>query len=247
MFSLEGRTALVTGAGQGVGAGIAKVLSQQGAIVAVNDLDAGRARVTVGEITRAGCRAVATPFNVTDHGAVVAGFEQARMEIGEIEIVVANAGIPAAGMPQTRFVDTDPELWHRFIDLNLYGVLHCLHTALPGMCARGWGRVIVISSEAGRVGLDIDVALYGAGKAGAIGLLRHVAREVAPDGVTVNALSLGLMDNVGGEWADRIMRTIPRRRLGTAADIGHAVAFLASDEADWITGQVLPINGGSNT
>jgi len=246
MFELNGKVALVTGAGQGVGAGIATVLAGQGAAVAVNDLDPDRASSTVDAIVADGGSAVAVPFDVTDYAAVVAGVAAARAALGPVDIMVANAGIPAAGMPQVAFVDTTPELWRRFIDLNLYGVLHCAHAALPSMCERGWGRVIVISSEAGRLGLDINVALYGAGKAGAVGLLRHVAMEVAPMGVTMNALSLGLMNNVSGDWADAIARTVPRRRLGSPTDIGAAVAFLASDAADWITAQVLPVNGGSH-
>lgn len=247
MFELTGRVAMVTGAGQGVGAGIAAVLAKQGAAVAVNDIDAGRASATVEAIRADGGTAIAVPFDVTDHAAVVDGLAAAGDSLGPVDVMVANAGIPSAGMPQLAFVDTQPELWHRLIDLNLYGVLHCAHASLPGMIERGWGRVIVISSEAGRFGLDINVALYGAGKAGAVGLLRHVAMEVAPLGVTMNALSLGLMDNNASEWADAIAKTIPRRRLGTPTDIGNAVAFLASDEADWITAQVLPINGGSHT
>lgn len=247
MFELTGRVAMVTGAGQGVGAGIASVLAAQGAHVAVNDLDAHRAELVAASIRTRGGTAVAAAFDVTDHAAVVAGVAAAGNALGAVDIMVANAGIPAVGMPQLAFVDTGPELWHRLIDLNLYGVLHCAHAALPGMIERGWGRVIVISSEAGRFGLDINVALYGAGKAGAVGLLRHVAMEVAPMGVTMNALSLGLMDNNAGDWAEAVARTIPRRRLGAPTDIGSAVAFLASDEADWITAQVLPINGGSHS
>ncbi|MCU1400977.1 MAG: short-chain dehydrogenase [Acidimicrobiales bacterium] len=245
MFELDGRVALVTGAGQGVGAGIAAVLAAQGAAVAVNDLHPDRAEATVAAVIAAGGKAVAVPFDVTDYDAVVAGVAAARSALGPVDILVPNAGIPSVGMPQLPFVDTNPELWHRFIDLNLYGVLHCIHAALPSMCELGWGRVVVISSEAGRHGLDIKVALYGAGKAGAVGLLRHVAMEVAPQGVTMNALSLGLMGNVSSEWAAKVARSVPRRRLGTPTDIGAAVAFLASDAADWITGQVLPVNGGS--
>ena len=113
------------------------------------------------------------------------------------------------------------------------------------MCERGWGRVITISSEAGRVGLDINVSVYGAAKAGAAHLMRHVAREVGPYGVTANVISLGLMDNVPDEFTQPIIKTIPVRRLGSGEDVAAAVDYLASDGASWVTGQTLTVNGGS--
>jgi NAD(P)-dependent dehydrogenase (short-subunit alcohol dehydrogenase family) len=236
----RGRVALVTGAGQGVGAGIARALTAAGFRVLVNDLYADRASEVASSL---GGAAEALPFDVTDYDAVSAAFASA----GPIDVLVNNAGIPVDGFPQTPFASSDPAVWRRFVNLNLYGVMNCTHVALPGMVSRGWGRVVTISSEAGRHGLDIGVSLYGAAKAGALGLMRHVAVEVAPFGVTVNSVSLGLIGNVSSDWADRVARTVPRRRLGTPDDIGAAVAFLASDEADWITGQVLPVNGGAYT
>lgn len=233
MSRLDGKLALVTGGGQGVGAGIARVLADRGAAVVVNDLYAERARAVADEV---GGRAV--PFDVTDLDAVRAGFADA----GPVDILVNNAGIPTAGFPQVDFKDSDPDLWRRFVDLNLYGVMNCTHTALPGMCERGWGRVVTISSEAGRVGLPIRVSLYGAAKAGAIGLMKHVAHEVGPFGVTCNALALGRMEGI---TADPPRQPVPR--LGTGEDIGATVAFLASEGGDWITGQVIPVNGGAVT
>jgi 2-hydroxycyclohexanecarboxyl-CoA dehydrogenase len=233
MSRLDGKIALVTGAGQGVGAGIARALADGGAIVVVNDLFAERAEQVAAEV---GGRAVA--FDVTDLDAVRAGFAAA----GPVDILVNNAGIPAAGFPQVDFKDTDPALWRRFVDLNLYGVMHCTHSALPGMCQRGWGRIITISSEAGRVGMSLRVSLYGAAKAGAIGLMKHLAHEVGRDGVTCNSLALGTMEGVPLDPS-----RFPIPRLGTGADVGAAVAFLASDDADWITGQVLGVNGGAVT
>jgi 2-hydroxycyclohexanecarboxyl-CoA dehydrogenase len=232
--TLGGRTALVTGAGQGVGAGIARALAEQGADVFVNDLFADRAEAVAAEI---GGTAKALPFDVTDLAAVQAGFAEA----GPVDILVNNAGIPSAGFPQVDFKDSDPELWARFVDLNLYGVMNCTHTALQGMCERGWGRVITIASEAGRVGLPIRVSLYGAAKAGAIGLMKHVAHEVGPLGVTCNALALGSMENVPGP------ARYPIPRKGTGADVGATCAFLSTDGAEWITGQVIGVNGGAVT
>ena len=244
MFDLTGRVALVTGGGQGVGAGIAVALASAGAAVAVNDLVADRAAAVA---DRLGGRAVGVPFDVTDLDAVRTGVAAVEAALGPVDVLVNNAGIPTAGFPQVSFAESDPAVWRRFVDLNLYGVMHCTHAVLRGMSERGHGRVITISSEAGRLGLGLGVSLYGAAKAGAVGLLRHVAVEVAPAGVTVNCLSLGLMDNVAGEWADAMAARVPRRRLGSPADVGAAVVFLASDEAGWITGQVLPVNGGTAT
>jgi len=223
----------VTGAGQGVGAGIARALAEHGVAVVVNDLFPDRAEAVAAEV---GGRAVA--FDVTDLDAVRAGFATA----GPVDILVNNAGIPADGFPQVDFKDSDPELWRRFVDLNLYGVLNCTHTVLPGMCDRGWGRVITISSEAGRVGLPIRVALYGAAKAGALGLTKHLAHEVGRFGVTCNALTLGTMEGVPLDPS-----RVPIPRLGTGGDVGAMVAFLASDAAEWITGQVIGVNGGAVT
>jgi NAD(P)-dependent dehydrogenase (short-subunit alcohol dehydrogenase family) len=234
MSTLAGRTALVTGAGQGVGRGIAQVLAEQGADVVVNDLFADRAEAVAAEI---GGSARAIAFDVTDLAAVQAGFAEA----GPVDILVNNAGIPSAGFPQVDFKDSDPELWARFVDLNLYGVMNCTHAALQGMCERGWGRVITIASEAGRVGLPIRVSLYGAAKAGAIGLMKHVAHEVGPMGVTCNALALGSMENVPGP------AKYPVPRKGTGRDVGATCAFLATDGAEWITGQVIGVNGGAVT
>lgn len=245
MLDLTGRVALVTGAGQGVGAGIGEVLAAQGASVAVNDLFPERAAAQARRISQGGGRAVDVPFDVTDYGAVGKGVERCQAELGAVDVLVNNAGIPADGMaPLLPFKDTEPHQWARFVDLNLYGVLNCTHAVLGAMCDRGWGRIVTISSEAGRIGLPINVSLYGAAKAGAVGLMRHLAIEVGPAGVTVNCLSLGLMDNGGSEWTRRVAAAVPRRRPGSPADVGAAVAFLASDEADWITGQILPVNGG---
>jgi NAD(P)-dependent dehydrogenase (short-subunit alcohol dehydrogenase family) len=246
MFDLAGRIALVTGAGQGVGAGIALALAAEGAAVAVNDLRQDRAETTAQRVIDEGGQAIAVSFDVSDYEAVSAGFQETVRLLGPVDILVNNAGIPADGFPQIPFKDSEPAFWRRFVDLNFYGMLNCTHIAVGPMCDRGWGRIITISSEAARMGLDINVSVYGASKAGAVGMTRHLAVEVAPDGVTVNAISLGPMENVGGAWADKIAAGIPRRRLGTGTDAGLAVAFFASAEADWITGQVLPVNGGSH-
>ncbi|RIL05148.1 MAG: short-chain dehydrogenase [Proteobacteria bacterium] len=247
MFDLSGRVALVTGAGQGVGAGIAKTLARRGAIVVVSDLYEERALAVAQEIQTAGGETVASAFDVTDPDAVRGEVHRLERSLGRIDVLVNNAGIPASGMQLRSFRDMDPSEWRRFVDLNLFGVLHCVHAALGGMCARGFGRIVTISSEAGRVGMPFGVSLYGAAKAAAVGFTRHLAMEVGPSGVTANCLSLGPMDNIPAPIADAIVGQLPLRRVGKPEDVGAAVAYLASDEAGWITGQVLPVNGGAAT
>lgn len=247
MFDLTGRVALVTGAGQGAGAGIARALARQGAAVAVNDLVAARAERVAETLAADGRRARAVAFDVTDAAAVVRGVAEAADALGPIDVLVNNAGVPS-GMELTRFRELDPAAWARFVDLNLYGVLHCTKAVLDGMCERGFGRVVTISSGAGQVGLGIGVSLYGAGKAGAIAFMRHLAIEVARSGVTANTLALGLLASAeGAELPPGLAASVPAGRLGTPEDVGAAVAFLASDEAGWITGQTLGVNGGSVT
>ena len=248
MFDLSRRVALVTGAGQGNGVGIARTLASQGAAVAVNDLHEERARAVTERIGEEGGKALAVAFDVTDPEAVGAGVARVSEALGPVDVLVNNAGVPE-GMSLAPFQQLPPEEWSRFVDLNLYGVLHCTLAVLSGMCERGFGRIITISSGAAQAGLPIGVSLYGASKAAAVGFMRHLAMEVARCGVTANCLALGLMANAAGaaDSTQAIARTIPVGRLGTPEDVGAAVVYLASDEAAWLTGQTLGLNGGSTT
>ena len=245
MFDLTGRCAVVTGAGQGIGAGIAGHLAARGARVLVNDLDAAKAAATADAIRARGGDAAPLPFDVTRLDDVVAA-----LRAQPVDIVVNNAGnAGSTRMVPTPFREMDPSQWDGPLDVNLYGVLHTTHAVLPGMCDRGFGRIIGISSGAGVVGLSLGVAPYGAGKAGALALLRHVAIENARLGVTANSIALGLMEMVGADRSvtDALERTIPAGRLGTGDDVGAACVWLASDEASWVTGQTIHVNGGSVT
>ena len=247
MFDLSGRTALVTGAGQGVGLGIAATLLEAGATVFVNDLVPERAEAAA---TALGPNAHALPFSVADRGAVTAAVEQAVATVGPIDILVNNAGIPPSMRP-VKFRDMDPAEWAAYVDVNLYGVINCVSATIDAMCERGWGRVITISSGAGTQGLNIGVSMYGAGKGGAISFMRHLAVETARSGVTANTLALGLMARDDDEQALTVTaamaKQVPVGRLGTGRDIGVTCVFLASDEAEWITGQTIAVNGGSVT
>jgi 3-oxoacyl-[acyl-carrier protein] reductase len=247
MFDLAGKVALVTGAGQNVGAGIARALAARGAAVAINDLHAERAERVAKQIEASGARAIAAPFDVTSLAAAQQGVAAAKAALGPIDVLVNNAGVPD-GMGLTRFRDYDPAQWARMIDLNLYGVLHCTRAVVDDMCARSWGRIVTISSGAGQVGLPIGVSLYGAGKGAAIAFMRHLAIELARTGVTANTLALGLMSNAGdADGTQTIAAQVPVGRLGTPDDVGAAVVYLASPEASWITGQTIGLNGGSTT
>lgn len=244
MFDLTGRRALVTGAGQGVGAGIAVALARQGASVAVNDVRAERARAVTDEIVDAGGDAMAAPFDVTDLRQVTEAVEA----LEPIDILVNNAGVggehPMAIEP---FRQMDPSSWEGPILVNLYGVMHCCRAVVDGMCRRGWGRIITISSGAGTAGAGIGLSPYSAGKGGGLAFTRTLALEVARQGVTANSLALGLMGQPDPALTEQIARSIPVGRTGTPEDVGAACVWLASDEAAWVTGQTIEINGGSIT
>src|SRR5215208_826886 len=206
MFDLSGKTAVVTGAGQNVGAGIARALAAQGATVHVNDIVAERARATVQQITDAGGTAAVASFDVTDYDRVT----DAMDAIGTVDVLVNNAGNGGAeGMGLVQFRDSDPSGWMGAINVNLFGVLHCSRAVINGMCDRGFGRVITISSGAGITGLHIGVSPYAAGKGGAISFMRHLAAETARFGVTANSLALGMMQPANADATAALVRQIP--------------------------------------
>jgi len=168
--------------------------------------------------------------------------------VGPVDILVNNAGSGGEHpMEVAQFRDLDPSAWDGPIKVNLYGVLNCCHGVIDGMCDRGWGRIVTISSGAGTNGVHIGVSPYSAGKGGAISFTRTLALEVARFGVTANTLAIGLMTMEGVEVTEALARTIPVGRTGTPEDIGAACVWLASDEASWVTGQTIEVNGGSVT
>jgi len=244
MFDLSGRTALVTGAGRNIGAGIARGLADQGAHVVVNDYFHERARAVAAEIGRAGGLASPAAFDVTELDGVL----EAVGEIGDVDILVNNAGLAGpTDMKAEQFRDMDPAAWQASVDVNLYGVMNCCHAVLDGMCERGWGRIITISSGAGTSGVGIGVAPYSAGKGGGLAFTRSLALEVARFGVTANTLALGLFERKNREITERFARAVPAGRTGRPADVAAACVWLASEEAAWVTAQTIGINGGSPT
>jgi NAD(P)-dependent dehydrogenase (short-subunit alcohol dehydrogenase family) len=250
---LDGKVAVVTGAGRSVGLGIAQELAEAGASVAVNDLHPDRAKEAVGEVRSAGGKVIAAPFDVSKLDDVRAALAKIEKELGPVDIVVNNAGIPEEAGALGRFKDSDPAIWHKWIDLNLFGSLYMIRTVLPGMVERGWGRIIQISSGSGSRGIPAGVSLYGAGKAGIEGALRHIAIEEAKSGVTFNSIALGLMANTAGNTqitapgvaAPGTLAAVPMGRLGDPREIGACAVWLASDKAGFVTGQTIHVNGGT--
>ena len=244
------RVAIVTGAGQGIGKGIATALGEAGFKVAVADLNQPIAEQTAKEITAAGGTAIAVEIDVTRTDSVASAVRTVEAELGPIEVVVNNAGWDDF-MP---FTDTTEEFWDKILDINFKGALRVLKAVVPGMAERGFGRVVNIGSDAGRVGSSLE-AVYSGAKGGIIAFGKTLAREVAAHGVTVNTVCPGPTDTPAlrkfaedaGD-AEKVIggmtRAVPMKRLGTPDDIGPAVAFLASDGAGFITGQTLSVSGG---
>lgn len=244
---IEGRVALVTGAGGGVGREIAIQMARAGAEVWVNDLHLDRAEKACSDIEAE--RLVAHPVvaDVTDGEAVAAMVA----ETGPIDILVNNAGIPVEGFPVKSFVDSEPSDWDPLIRLNLAAVLNVTRVYLAPMLERGWGRILTIVSDAGRRGERKQV-VYGAAKAAAMGFSRGLAAEVGTSGVTVNCISLGTMGhgmlaeaieaNPGLE--EKLAKSYPVGRIGRTSDPAPLAVLLCSDAGEWITGQVYPVDGG---
>ncbi|WP_440713325.1 SDR family NAD(P)-dependent oxidoreductase [Gordonia sp. FQ] len=239
---LDGKIAFVTGAGQGIGAAIARRLADDGATVIVTDLNAETAAAAAAAL---GDGSIGLQVDVTDRTSVNAAVDAAVDRFGRIDVLVNNAGWDK-GEP---FVDSVPETWDRIIDINLYGVLNTCARIAPMMIAQGSGSIVNLGSDAGRVGSSGE-AVYAAAKGGVIAFTKSLARETARDQVRVNCVCPGPTDtalfaSMGGEkLREALKRAIPMRRLGQPDDLAKAVAFLASDDAGFITGQTVSVSGG---
>lgn len=250
MRGLTDKVALVTGAGGGIGSAICRRLAEEGCVLGLFDVDEAAARALADSVSEAGAKAHVAAVDIADYGAVrkaVAAFEQAA---GRIDVLVNNAGWDRF----SPFLETDEALRERIIDINLRGPINMHHAVLGGMAERGWGRVVNIASDAGRVG-STGEAVYSACKGGVIALTKTLAREMASRGVLLNAVCPGPTDTPlfrgfldEGDFGRRIYeglsRAIPLKRIGQPEDIPGIVAFLASDDAAYITGQVISVSGG---
>ncbi len=243
---LKDKVALVTGGARDVGREIVLALAAEGAAVAViYRHSAHEAEATVAEVQAAGGTACAFAADVADDAQVRAMVDAVVRDLGRVDILVNNAGVAV----RQRFQDTTPEDWRHQIGVGLYGPIHTCHAVVPHMMKQGGGRIVSLAGDSSRVG-EAGLALAAAARAGAIALMKSLAKEFGRFGITANALALGLIETAHSDptWMaenrDRITKMYPLRRIGRPDDVAPMVAFLASDAAGWITGQVLSINGG---
>jgi 3-oxoacyl-[acyl-carrier protein] reductase len=252
-FRLDGRVALITGAGSptGIGRAIATAYARAGAAVVLGDVDASGAERNAQTLTEAGSTAFAVALDVTDEASVSAAVGEANRRAGRVDILVNNAGITSS----TPLVELTVAEYDRLMAINLRGAFLCLKAVIPGMIERRYGRIVWMSSVAGKQGGGVfGTSHYAASKAGMIGLCQGAARELARHGITSNAIApamvlTGLVAKTGGEEAERRQdernrELIPVGRSAVAEDVAAAALFLASDEAGYVTGEVMDVNGG---
>jgi 2-hydroxycyclohexanecarboxyl-CoA dehydrogenase len=244
MERFEGRNALVTGGASGIGAATVRRLAAEGARVAVADLNEEGAREIAAEVD-----GVAIALDVSDDGSVRAGIGRAAEELGGLQVLVNNAGTDRFAF----FTQTDPELWDFVLGVNLRGVLSVTHASLPHLQERG-GAIVNVASEAGRLGVS-GSSIYSAAKAGVIGFTKAIARESARYGVRANAVApgpidtplLGMLDTLGAlgeKWKRLTIEATAAKRVGTPEEVAATIAFLASEDAAYVTGQTIGVSGG---
>lgn len=250
MRKLEGKTVVVTGGGGGIGGATCRRFAAEGARVAVLDLSLEAAQKVAEEIHEKGGQALALRCDITNRADVEAALQQTQAQLGPVEVLVNNAGWDVF----RPFTKTEPVQWEKLIAINLTGALHMHHAVLPGMVERKCGRIINIASDAARVGSSGE-AVYAACKGGLVAFSKTIAREHARHGITVNVVCPGPTDTAlfaeykeGAGNPDKLLeafqRSIPLGRIGQPDDLPGAIVFFASDDANYITGQVLSVSGG---
>ncbi len=242
------RVAVITGGASGIGLGVARGLAADGHRVAIVDRDGAGAAAAADELRSGGASALPVDVDVAERSSVHAGFDRIRAELGPIEILVTSAGIESF----TPVLDITADGWDRIIAVNLTGTFTCVQAALPDMLASRWGRIVTISSSSAQSGAP-NMAHYAASKGGVIGLTKALAVELARSGITVNTIPPSLVDTPMARKAeavgdfpgvDVVGPMVPVGRAGTPADIAAACSYLCSEEASYITGQIVGVNGG---
>jgi len=246
------RTAVVTGGGSGIGLAIARRLAADGRAVAVFDRDGAAAEAAAGTIAAAGGRSAGLAVDVTDRAQIDDGVNRVREQLGRPAILVNSAGMDGFDP----FLSITAEKWSRILAVNLTGTFDCCQAVVPDMIEEGWGRIVNISSSSAHGGQPL-MTHYVASKAGVIGFTKALALELGPQGITVNTIPPGFIDTpmlrkseqrgLLGKGVDHHASLTPVRRVGTPEDIAVTCAFLVSEEASYITGQVVGVNGGRNT
>lgn len=246
-LELANKVAVVTGGASGFGAAIAAALAREGSRVVIADLDRVAAEDTAARLTANNMRVTATAFDVSDAGGTRRAIDGIVRLHGQIDVLVTSAGILTTGS----VLDSTPEDWERVSRVNLTGVLNCVRAAAPAMQVRRWGRIVNLASvSAMRGGGSLGNVLYGTTKAGVAALTMGLARELGPSGITVNAVAPGVADtamtqtHLSEETRRRIVERVPLRRLAAAEDVAHLVCFLASECSSYITGTIIPVDGG---
>jgi 2-hydroxycyclohexanecarboxyl-CoA dehydrogenase len=248
--SSSSRVALISGGARGIGAAIARGLAEDGMTAVIADIRAEQATANARAIIESGGNSLAVEMDVRDPASVAAGVKSARDQCGEIDVLVN-----VAGWDELKpFVETDEEFWQEVLEVNFKGGLRLTHALLPSMIERHWGRIVNISSDAGRVGSSLE-SVYAGAKGAIISFTKTVARETARLGVTANIVCPGptdteMLQDVAAAHQDaekvleRLARAVPMKRLGQPQDVAWAVRFFASEGAGYITGQTLSVSGG---